>query len=144
MNPKFEISDGDGSLVTTQSDYAYAIRSKFKGPKTYLSLGFLPMRNNDVVRPANFITRPNHELWKINDGASMQQYCKATFPRVNFDAVPTDEWERFAKSEGTKFPPCQYTPQIHLCSPDQNLGIALIGDAIHAFPVSYALFTIIK
>lgn len=135
MNPRFEISDGDGTNVTTQSDYAYAIRSRLTGPTSYLSLGFLPMRNNDAVRPANFISRPNHELWKIKDGKEMQKYCMDVFPRINFGCISDNEWDRFAKSEGSRFPPCQYSPEVHASSPDGKLGIVLVGDAIHAFPV---------
>lgn len=46
------------------------------------------------------------------------------------------EWERFAKAEGTYFPPCQYCPGLQASSPTGDAGIVLVGDAIHAFPVS--------
>ena len=138
MPPQFPITDFDGSQYVTHSEIAYAVRSKFSSPRSYLSLGFLPMKNNEEVRPANFITRPNHELWTIRSGQEMREYCTKAYPRLKFetDLVSDEEWERFAKSEGTRLPHCQYSPGLQISSPDGNAGIALLGDAIHAFPVS--------
>lgn len=138
MPPHFSITDSDGSLYVTHSETSYAIRSKNSSPRSYLGLGLLPMKNNEEVRPANFITRPNHELWNIRTGQEMRDYCAKAFPRLNFetDAVSDEEWTRFAKSEGTRFPHCQFSPGLQISSSNGSAGIALLGDAIHAFPVS--------
>lgn len=60
------------------------------------------------------------------------------FHAFSFDAggedqlVSVDEWDRFAKSEGSRFPPCQYSPG--LVATNGNSGIVLVGDAAHTFP----------
>eukprot|EP00956_Cyclotella_meneghiniana_P009030 scaffold12375_cov36-Cyclotella_meneghiniana.AAC.2 len=113
--------------------------SKFQlkqGVQSYLSLGLLPMKDNNAVRPTNIITRPNHEIWNINDGNSMREYFQKAFPRLDFHKdgiISEDEWERFAKAEGTRFPPCQYSPGLAVWDESGRSGVALVGDVIHAF-----------
>ena len=137
MPPRFTLKDGDGTVVTTQGDYAYAFRSKYTGPTSYLSLGMLPLRNNDVMRPAMCITRPNHDVWKIKNGNDMREYFRDSFPRLDVDSISAKEWGRFAQSEGTRFPPCTYSRGISICSPNGEAGVVFVGDAIHAFPVRH-------
>ena len=138
LPPDFKIIDGDGSLVDSEHDSSYAIRSLEKGPTSYLSLGLLPMSSSKNKRPANFITRPNHELWNIKNGKEMKEYCINAFPKMRFDTdvVSAEEWDRFAGSEGTRFPPVTYCKGLQISSPDEKAGVVLVGDAIHAFPVS--------
>ncbi|KAL7472907.1 hypothetical protein ACHAXS_013285 [Conticribra weissflogii] len=140
--PRFRIPDARGKPpVQTSSDRIYAIRSAFAGPRNYLSLGLLPMKDNDAVRPTNIITRPDHEIWTIRDGDSMRSYFQRAFPRFDFSSssssddplISKDEWERFAKAEGTRFPPCQHSPGLAVWTDDGNAGVALVGDAAHAF-----------
>eukprot|EP00986_Skeletonema_menzelii_P009517 scaffold4349_cov150-Skeletonema_menzelii.AAC.3 len=141
--PQFEIPNADGKPpLTTFSEDIYAIRSVNTGPRTYLSLGLLPMKDNNAVRPVNIITRPDHEVWTIQDGDTMRQYFQKAFPRLNFSKegglISNEEWERFAKAEGTRFPPCQYSPGLAVWGDDDDgesggSGVALCGDAIHAF-----------
>ena len=129
LPPRFQIKNVDGPLTTTAKDI-YAIQSKN-------SLGLLPMKDNNAVRPTNIITRPNHEIWNINDGNSMREYFQKAFPRLDFQKdggiISEDEWERFAKAEGTRFPPCQYSPGLAVWDESGRSGVALVGDAIHAF-----------
>ena len=135
LPPRFQIPDGEGGALTTQSDHIYAIRSIYNGPRNYLSLGLLPMKDNDAVRPTNIVTRPDHEIWKIKDGEGVRQWFQKAYPRMNFDEmISEEEWERFAKAEGTRFPSCQYSPGMGVSNDDGTCGIALVGDAIHAFP----------
>ena len=135
LQPRFEIPNADGKPpLTTLSEDIYAIRSVNTGPRTYLSLGLLPMKDNDAVRPTNIITRPNHEIWKIKDGTSMRSYFQKAFPRFNWGGlISNEEWERFAKAEGTRFPPCQYCAGMAVWDESGGSGVALIGDSIHAF-----------
>jgi 2-polyprenyl-6-methoxyphenol hydroxylase-like FAD-dependent oxidoreductase len=48
------------------------------------------------------------------------------------------EWERFAKSNGTAFPYCQHSHgglAVHSNSfANDSCGVVLVGDAAHAFP----------
>ena len=135
LPPRFQIPDGEGGALTTQSDHIYAIRSIYNGPRNYLSLGLLPMKDNDAVRPTNIVTRPDHEIWKIKDGEGVRQWFQKAYPRMNFDEmISEEEWERFAKAEGTRFPSCQYSPGMGVSNDDGTCGIALVGDSVHAFP----------
>ena len=97
------------------------------------------MKDNSAVRPTNIITRPDHDVWKIHDGPSMREYFQSSFPRFNFQQedgsgmISNEEWERFAKAEGTRFPPCQYSPGLAVWDETGSTGVALVGDSIHAF-----------
>eukprot|EP00956_Cyclotella_meneghiniana_P005019 scaffold6208_cov45-Cyclotella_meneghiniana.AAC.1 len=67
----------------------------------------------------------------------MREYFQKAFPRLDFQKddgiISEDEWERFAKAEGTRFPPCQYSPGLAVWDESGRSGVALVGDAIHAF-----------
>jgi kynurenine 3-monooxygenase len=133
--PGFEIPNVDGKILHTSSEAIYAIRSAFKGPRNYLSLGLLPIKDSSMVRPTNVITRPNHELWSLKTGAETKAWFTRAFPRLQIDAmIPDEEWDRFAKSQGTAFPPCQYCPKLQVSHPSGQVGVALVGDSLHAFP----------
>eukprot|EP00580_Thalassiosira_gravida_P007477 CAMPEP_0201635820 /NCGR_PEP_ID=MMETSP0493-20130528/8207_1 /ASSEMBLY_ACC=CAM_ASM_000838 /TAXON_ID=420259 /ORGANISM="Thalassiosira gravida, Strain GMp14c1" /LENGTH=586 /DNA_ID=CAMNT_0048107831 /DNA_START=109 /DNA_END=1869 /DNA_ORIENTATION=+ len=147
LPPRFEIPDALGSgspPLVTNSEKTYALRSVNTGPRNYLSLGLLPMKDNTVVRPTNIVTRPDHEVWTIRDGPTMQRYFQKAFPRYNFEEeggmISKEEWDRFAKAEGTRFPYCQYSEGLATWvdgnDDDESgtCGVALVGDAIHAFP----------
>ena len=128
-------SDADGSLVQTENEYTYAIRGIYTGFTNYLSLGLLPVKDPSMIRPANVITRPSHEIWKIDNGPEAKEWFTKAFPRFDWDRyVDDEEWERFAKATGTSFPNCQYSPGLQISSPDGQSGVALVGDAAHAFP----------
>ena len=137
LPPQFEIPNAPGfPAVKTNSEDIYAFRSVNTGPRDYLSLGLLPMKDNNAVRPTNIVTRPDHEVWEIKDGASMQAYFQKAFPRFNFSKggmISDEEFERFAKAEGTRFPPCQFSEGLAVWDESGTCGVALVGDAIHAF-----------
>lgn len=135
MPPGFSIPDADGSRVPTESERTYAIRGVNNGFRNYVSLGFLPVKDPSMVRPANVITRPNHEVWGLEDGPSAKEWFQKAFPRLNWEEYVDDkEWERFAKAKGTSFPYCQFSPGLAVTSPDATNGVVLVGDACHAFP----------
>lgn len=134
--PAFTIPPSD---LPTESERIYAIRSVNTGPRNYLSLGLLPVRDPTSIRPTNVITRPNHDLWKLQEegsGASVKAWFEDSFPRFDFENLVDDaEWERFASAKGTTFPKCQYCTGMQVTSPNNgNTGVVLVGDAIHAFP----------
>lgn len=133
--PGFEIPNSDGTVVKTESETVYAIRSVNKGPYNYVSLGLLPVKDPEMIRPTNVITRPNHDIWKLQSGSEVKEWFIAAFPRLELDKMIDDaEWERFAEAAGTTFPKCQYCPGLQVHSPDGMTGVVLVGDACHAFP----------
>lgn len=139
LPPQFEIPNAPGhASLKTNSEDIYALRSINTGPQNYLSLGLLPMKDNDAVRPTNIVTRPDHEVWDIHDGPAMRRYFQTSFPRYNFNKddgiISEAEWDRFAKAEGTRFPHCQYSEGMAVWDDTGTCGVALVGDAIHAFP----------
>ena len=136
LPPQFAIPDADDNPpLVTNSENIYAIRSIYKGPRNYLSLGLLPMKNNESIRPTNIVTRPDHEVWELKDGKSIKSWFETAFPRMKFDGMISDEeWERFARAEGTRFPHCQYSKGMAVWEKSGKSGVALVGDAIHAFP----------
>lgn len=138
LPPQFDIPNSPGKPpLKTVSEDIYAFRSVNTGPRNYLSLGLLPMKDNNAVRPTNINTRPDHEVWEITDGKDMQQYFQKAFPRLNFGddgMVSSEEWDRFAKAQGTRYPTCQYSEGLSVYDDSGTCGVALVGDAIHAFP----------
>ena len=133
--PGFEIPDADGSVVKTKSETIYAIRSVNTGPRNYVSLGLLPVKDPKMIRPTNVITRPNHDIWKLKNGLEIREWFVKAFPRLKLDdMISQSEWDRFAGAQGTTFPKCQYCDGLQASSLDGKAGVALVGDAIHAFP----------
>ena len=133
--PAFEIPNVGGNTLTTTSEGIYAIRSTFKGPRNYISLGLLPIKNSTMMRPTNVITRPNHEIWSLKNGKEVKEWFTRAFPRLPLNSmIPDEEWDRFSMAKGTTFPHCQYCPKLQLSHPSGHAGVALIGDSIHAFP----------
>ena len=145
LPPQFEIPDNDGSHMSCSEDI-YVFRCRHSGPRTHLSLGLFPMTDNNAVRPTNMATRPDHEIWTLKDGESLRRWFEDAFPRLPFSRgngeeggpgppmVSDAEWGRLAKAEGTRFPHVQYSPGLALTSAQGLAGVALVGDAIHAYP----------
>ena len=46
----------------------------------------------------------------------------------------TEEFERFATTEGLSLPPCQYSPELYVVSRNLEAAVILVGDAVHTFP----------
>lgn len=134
LPPQFEIGNVSSTYVT-KGHYIYAIRGRNKKPREYINLGLLPLRDNSSLRPANVITRPNHILWTLQTGGESKEWFQKSFPRLNFTSlVPEEEWDRFARAQGSRFPHCQYSNGVALSSLNKRSGVALVGDAIHSFP----------
>lgn len=139
----FTLQNNNTSTMKTLPNITYAIRSIYNGATNYLSMGMLPMKNKYNIRPGNIVTKPNNDIWKLKkDGPTYKQYFHTAFPRIfnnNNDnssiQLNDNEWERFAKENGTKFPYCQYVPRSSISSISSNannkglIGVALVGDA---------------
>ncbi len=115
----------------------YSIRSVHKSPKKAISLGLLPSRKAPV-RTFNVIRVPNHEIWKVKSGEELREWFAKAFPRFDFSAesslVEKEEFDRFATTEGLSLPPCQYSPELYVVSPNSEAAVILVGDAVHTFP----------
>jgi kynurenine 3-monooxygenase len=133
--PRFELTNTTGERLPTLSETMYVFRGVNSGPRDYVSLGLLPVKDPNLIRPANINTRPNHVLWSMMDGSQVKDFFVRNYPRVNWDDwVSDDEWDRFAKATGTTYPYCQYSPGSAVASPTMDAGVVLVGDACHAFP----------
>ena len=134
--PNFSLIDTDGSKFQTIPSQLYVFRGKNKGPRNFLSVGFLPMKDGTSVRPGNAIVSHDHETLKLKTGSECKEWFKDNFPRIPWDGLIDDaEWERFAQSKGTIFPHCQYSPGSSISNPNNGglTGVVMVGDACHAF-----------
>lgn len=135
FEPNFQLVNSTGEKFATQAESMYVFRGVNSGTTNYMSLGFLPSKDPSLPRPGNINTRPDHDIWKLDTGAHVKEYFAKNFPRIPWDdVVPGEEWDRFAKAKGTTFPFCQYSPGSAVPSPSMQTGVALVGDACHAFP----------
>lgn len=75
----------------------------------------------------------------------MKAYLAETFPQIAIaEEISDEELSRFAQSEGGHFPDPQYCPGLQWVAGSDSgeedglrtdrAGVALMGDAIHAFP----------
>lgn len=116
---------------------AYAIRGVFSDSQHSLSLGILPFADPKQPRTANIIRRPEHEIWKLQDGEKLSEFLEEAFPQLPINKIVlSEEKERFAKSDGGYFPLPQYCSGLHLLlsNTDDSSGVVLLGDAVHCFP----------
>jgi kynurenine 3-monooxygenase len=146
----------NGTVTTVHSETLCAVRGVHTGTRQRVSLGMLPVKDPNMIRPVNVITRPNHEIWQMNTGADAKAWMTRAFPRLDWNVLVDDaEWERFAVSKGTTFPYCQRSngglavhnsksnsgSSLSSSSSSNNnnnnnndCGVVLVGDAAHAFP----------
>lgn len=132
---KFPISVEGHDDYITENDTKYVMHSTRRGRSTSLSLGFLPVKDPTGVRPASIIARQNHVLWKLKPGSACKHWFLESFPRLQLDQLISDaEWTRFSQAKGTYFPSCQYCKGMQVSHPSGRSAVALLGDAVHAFP----------
>jgi kynurenine 3-monooxygenase len=162
IDPMFTIPKGgtesdSKSEVPIETRYSYVLESTTTGPKDSLRLAIMPQNDPESTlgRPINIITLPGHDIWdptkiQLDDGGrSAKEYFARVHPRFDWDKIVEEkEWERFASSKGSIFPPCQYSPSMYVSSNHPRhkddsafnteegfgAGVVLIGDALHSFP----------
>ena len=117
-------------------DMAYAIRGAFRGRKQAVSLGLLPLKNPDEPRSANIITWPDHKVWELKKSQEVYDFFEKAFPQLPISQIVSpEEAERFAQSEGGKFPTPQYCSGLYFIGGSiGSASVVLLGDAIHCFP----------
>lgn len=139
----------DKENLQSVPERAYAIRGTGSTDWSRLSLGLLPVRDS-APRTCNFVSRPEHDIWKIHTLADMKTYMKKQFPQMSrplSDFVNDEELDRFAASPPGTFPKPQYCPSpcgfvevaaegSEICTKprDHGAAIVLLGDSLHAFP----------
>jgi len=65
----------------------------------------------------------------------MLDYLERALPQLPIrEIVGVEEAERFAASEGARFPKPQYCEKFVAVLEGGECGVALLGDALHAFP----------
>jgi len=148
INTNFSIPVGGPNTISNNSctpsslQSLYAIQSVNRGTSDQISISLLPVKDHSSVRPAAFCSLSNHDIWKIHTGEEMKAWFQKAFPRFDFESttrngnalVHEEEWDFFAKSQGTVFPLCQYCPGAVAFDDTRDVGILLVGDALHAFP----------
>jgi kynurenine 3-monooxygenase len=80
--PNFTLPNVNGTVTTSHSETLYAIRSVLTGTSR-VSLGMLPVKDPNMIRQCNVITRPSHDVWKLQDGVAAKKWFRAAFPRVD-------------------------------------------------------------
>lgn len=140
LPPNFPLdAEAKSHAVSTQS---YSIRGKFRERRRAVSLGLLPIKDQDVPRPAMLINWADHQLWQLKTGEEVLNFLESTFPQLPIrQIIPPQEADRFAESEGGTFPIPQFCSGLHYllpCPPKPNdrsmSGVLLLGDAAHCFP----------
>lgn len=130
----FSVPNTRDSRIQSEGTSLIVMESLRKGRNSLL-LGLLPIKNEQFVRPANVITRPDHKVWLITDGPTMREWFADSFPRLPWDEwVNASEWERFAQTPGITYPEPQFSHGSVAVGPAEQSGVVLVGDTCHAFP----------
>ena len=148
----FDARDQDQAMVELGPGHNYMLASTTTGARDTLRLSILAQKDpySMAARPINICTEPNHDIWNPaviqhdDGGKSVKKFFQNAHPRYDWDRiVADDEWALFAATEGSRFPPCQYSPGLYVASKGTNAndatgssagGVVLIGDALHSFP----------
>ena len=147
----FDARDQDQAVVELGPGHNYMLASTTTGSRDTLRLSILAQKDpySMAARPINICTEPNHDIWnpaiiqQDDGGKSVKAFFQKAHPRYDWDRiVADDEWALFAATEGSRFPPCQYSPGLYVASKGNananatgsSAGVVLLGDALHSFP----------
>jgi kynurenine 3-monooxygenase len=124
----------ESELVWTESRAAYTLPGAPAPRRRRLRLGLLPSRDGTIPRTANIIRPPTHEIWKVRSAEELRRYLSETFPQVVDIDRFVDEGEAagFVAATPGVFPACSFVPTLSRVA--GGTGVALLGDAAHAFP----------
>eukprot|EP00908_Phaeocystis_cordata_P010925 Transcript_21772.p1 GENE.Transcript_21772~~Transcript_21772.p1 ORF type:complete len:385 (+),score=129.14 Transcript_21772:422-1576(+) len=136
--PSFELANlsrADAPRVVTEAQSAYSIPGRKAPRRRALRFGLLPSKDASVPRTANVIKPADHDVWQLRTAAELKSFLQESFPQIpDIDAfISPDEAERFVGGgKPGAFPAPQYVRRLTGSSGDS--GVALLGDAVHAFP----------
>ena len=136
LPPNFPL-ERNGNYIAVHNQF-YSINGAISERKKALFLALFPSQNPEEPRSAIIVKPPDHKVWGLKNKEQVYDYLETVFPQLPIRQIVSPlEAERFATSEGGKFPPPQYCSQSHFIlgsEPSFTAGILLIGDAIHSFP----------
>ena len=120
--------------IVTQPQSAYTVPSLQTARRERLRLGLLPSRDPSLPRTANIIKPSDHRIWTMRTGDELLAFLGASFPQIDdiSQLVSSDEADAFVKASPGVFPAPQYVRT--LATEVGGTGVALLGDAAHAFP----------
>eukprot|EP00240_Pyramimonas_obovata_P002041 CAMPEP_0118937130 /NCGR_PEP_ID=MMETSP1169-20130426/21701_1 /TAXON_ID=36882 /ORGANISM="Pyramimonas obovata, Strain CCMP722" /LENGTH=530 /DNA_ID=CAMNT_0006880667 /DNA_START=207 /DNA_END=1796 /DNA_ORIENTATION=- len=136
--------DPEGTCARTEQ--GYVITGKHKERRRAARLGVLPMRDPSGTTPrtANLITSSDHHVWtpgtRPATAEELYAYLLDNFPQVPWrETLSVEEAERFARSEGGRFPTPQHSSRLHYkfsggVSEGRAQWALLLGDSCHCFP----------
>ena len=83
LRPNFVLHSNNvnDSPFQTESTTFYVFQNQWTGFRNRLALGLLPIRDPNMVRPANTITPPDHEIWSCTTGPEAKAWFTQAFPR---------------------------------------------------------------
>jgi kynurenine 3-monooxygenase len=140
LPPNFPLDPaGETRAVSTHS---YSVRGKFRERRRAMSLGLLPLRDQDRPRPAMLVNWADHQLWQLKTGEEVLNFLAQSFPQLPLcQMISLPEADRFAKSTGGTFPIPQFCSGLHYllpsptkCNETTASSVLLLGDAAHCFP----------
>jgi 2-polyprenyl-6-methoxyphenol hydroxylase-like FAD-dependent oxidoreductase len=135
LPPNFALSKRAGSPKAIHKEAYVAIGALNKFQER-IRLGLLPIQDERACRTANFITAAeDHVIWRSKSGEEILNFLERALPQLPIrEIVSEEEAKRFAESEGGRFPAPQYVENFQVVLPGSKCGVALVGDALHAFP----------
>lgn len=130
------------TYFTPASTDIISVRGMNTGFRDRLSLGFLPMKDPNMIRLGNTIAPYDHEIWTLQNGTEAKRWFQRTFPRLQWDncLIHDQEWDRYVQTRATTFPFCQYSPGSAVASPNGLCGIVMVGDACTYLFQNFFLF----
>ena len=116
---------------TPDSTDIISVRGVNTGFRDRLSLGFLPMKDPNMIRLGNTIAPYDHEIWSLQNRTDTIHWFTRTFPRLlwNESIINDEEWDRYVQTRATTFPYCQYSPGSAVASPNGLCGVVMVGDS---------------
>ena len=108
-----------------------SFRGRNNGFRNQLKLGFLPMKDPNMIRLGNTIAPYDHEIWSLSSGANAKDWFTRNFPRLpwNESLINESEWDRYVQARPTTFGFCQYSPGSAVSSPNGLCGVVMVGDS---------------
>lgn len=125
--------NGDTPLQRAKPTESYVFRGALRGREA-LRIGLLPVGTGTfVTRSGNIIMPEDRALWSARDADAAYELLSKNFPCLDAHSlVERREMERFVKAPLARFPPIQRSRS--LVGKARGAGVALLGDAAHAFP----------
>ncbi len=108
-----------------------SVRGRNNGFRNQLKLGFLPMKDPNMIRLGNTVAPYDHEIWSLSSGANAKDWFTRNFPRFpwNESLINESEWDRYVQARATTFGFCQYSPGSVVSSPNGLCGVVMVGDS---------------